>query len=70
MTEAAAKWLFTETDVRSFWAITQDSNKGSIAILRRLGATLTEEKHMGVDDLCRFDVTRSAWAEAQTSTQD
>ncbi len=65
MTLAVTQWLFTETDVMSFWAITQARNKGSVAILRRLGATLSDERYMDQDGLWQFDVTRSDWAKTQ-----
>lgn len=71
MTVAVTQWLFTETDVMSFWAITQARNKGSVAILRRLGATLSNERYLDQDGLWQFDVTRMDWANAQKKyTQD
>ncbi len=65
MTLAVTRWLFTETDVMSFWAITQARNKGSVAILRRLGATLTNDRYLDEAGLWQFDVSRADWAKAQ-----
>lgn len=61
MTIAATEWLFTETKVDTFWAITKAYNKSSIAILRRLGGILSDDAYMGDADLWQFDVPRSAW---------
>ncbi len=61
MNFAVTRWLFTETDVQSFWAVTQSRNKGSISILRRLGGSIVETAHMGIEGLLRIDVTRHAW---------
>lgn len=66
MTDAAAEWLFTDTDVDAFWAITKAYNISSISILRRLGGILSDEADLGEDDLCLFDVPRSAWLEAKS----
>lgn len=68
MTDAATKWLFTETDVDAFWAITKAYNKSSIAILRRLGGILSDDAYMGDDDLWQFDVPRSAWLDTKSKT--
>lgn len=68
MTDAATKWLFTETEVDAFWAITKEYNMSSVAILRRIGGVLSDEADLGEDNLCLFDVTRSAWLEAQAKT--
>lgn len=65
MNDAVTVWLFTETDVKSFWAVTQARNKGAVAILRRLGGRITETAHMGIEGLLCFDVTRSAWVETR-----
>ena len=70
MNEAATRWLFTETDVMSFWAVTQSRNKGAVSVLRRLGGQITETAHTGIECLLRFDVTKSAWQCAQDDTQD
>lgn len=66
MTVAATEWLFTETEVDTFWAITKAYNKSSIAILRRLGGILSDDAYMGDDDLWQFDVPRSAWLDAKS----
>jgi len=70
MNEAATAWLFSETDVMSFWAVTQSRNKGAVAILRRLGGHVSETAHMGIEGLLRFDVTRSAWEKSRANLQD
>lgn len=70
MNEAVTAWLFSETDVMSFWAVTQSRNKGAVAILRRLGGRLTETAHMGQPGLLRFDVDRHAWENARAEIQD
>lgn len=70
MNRAVTDWLFAETEVQSFWAVTQARNKGSVAILRRLGGVLAETAHTNVEGLWRFDVTRSGWAKARHTTQD
>ena len=70
MNEAVTRWLFTQTDVMSFWAVTQSRNKGAVSVLRRLGGTITETAHTGIEGLLRFDVTKSAWAAAQGDTQE
>lgn len=68
MNIAVTAWLFNETDVQSFWAVTQARNKGSVAILRRLGGVISETAHMGVEGLLRINVTRSAWKSSQADT--
>lgn len=70
MNEAVTRWLFTETDVMSFWAVTQSRNKGAVSVLRRLGGTITETAHTGIEGLLRFDITRSAWQHTQSDMQD
>jgi len=70
MNEAVTAWLFSNTDVMSFWAVTQSRNKGAVAILRRLGGRLTENAHMGQPGLLRFDVDRHAWENARAELQD
>jgi len=70
MNAAATAWLFSETDVQSFWAVTQSRNKGAVAILRRLGGYVSETAHMGIEGLLRFDVTRSAWEKSPANLQD
>lgn len=70
MNEAVTAWLFTETDVKSFWAVTQSRNKGAVAILRRLGGYVSETAHMGIEGLLRFDVTRPAWEQSRALVQD
>ena len=70
MNEAVTAWLFSATDVMSFWAVTQSRNKGAVAILRRLGGRLTENAHMGQPGLLRFDVDRPAWEKARAEMQD
>lgn len=70
MNEAVTAWLFTATDVLSFWAVTQARNKGAVAILRRLGGQVTETAHMGKPGLLRFDVTRPDWEHARSLLQD
>ena len=70
MNDAVTAWLFTETDVMSFWAVTQERNKGAVAILRRLGGEIVETAHMGVQGLLRFDVTRLAWDHARVNILD
>lgn len=66
MTVAVTEWLFSETEVNAFWAITKAYNKSSIAILRRLGGILSNEADLGEDNLCLFDVPRSAWLDAKS----
>ena len=66
MTEAATEWLFTETHVDAFWAITKAYNKNSVAILRRLGGIMSDEADLGEDNLCLFDVPRTAWLNAKS----
>ena len=61
MNIAITQWLFTQTAVQSFWAVTQARNKGSVAILRRLGGVIVETAHMGIEGLLKFDVTRQSW---------
>lgn len=68
MTVAATGWLFTETPVDAFWAITKAHNKSSVAILRRLGGVLSQETDLGEEGLCLFDVSRLAWLETQAQT--
>jgi len=70
MNLAATAWLFTNTAVESFWAVTQSRNKGAVAILRRLGGQLTETAHMGQPGLLRFDVTRPAWESTRAKLRD
>ncbi|MBO6521643.1 MAG: GNAT family N-acetyltransferase [Rhodospirillales bacterium] len=70
MNDAVTAWLFAETDVPSFWAVTQARNKGAVAILRRLGGRVTETAHMGRPGLLRFDIDRPAWEEARAKLQD
>lgn len=70
MNQAVTAWLFTETDVKSFWAVTQSRNKGAVAILRRLGGYVSETAHMSIDGLLRFDVTRPAWEQSRAQEQD
>lgn len=65
MANAATEWLFTETDVDAFWAITKAYNKSSIAILRRLGGVVSDEADLGDDNLRLFNVPRLAWLEAK-----
>ncbi len=68
MNVAVTAWLFNETGVQSFWAVTQARNKGSVAILRRLGGVISETAHTGVEGLLRIDVTRSAWNSSKVHT--
>jgi len=68
MNVAVAAWLFNQTEVQSFWAVTQARNKGSVAILRRLGGVTKETAHMGIDGLLRIDVTRAAWEKSKAHT--
>ena len=70
MNEAVTAWLFSATDVMSFWAVTQSRNKGAVAILRRLGGRLTENAHTGQPGLLRFDVDRPAWEKVRAALQD
>lgn len=65
MNAAVTRWLFTETDVMSFWAVTRARNKGAVAILRRIGGLVTETAHMGEEGLLRFDVNRDDWRDTQ-----
>lgn len=65
MNEAATAWLFQETDVMSFWAVTQARNKGAVAILRRLGGRVTDTAHMGQPGLLRFEIDRHAWSKVR-----
>ena len=67
MNIAITQWLFTQTVVPSFWAVTQSRNKGSVAILQRLGGIIVETAHMGIDGLLKFDVTRHAWEAFQAN---
>lgn len=67
MTEAATKWLFTQTHVDAFWAITKAYNKNSAAILRRLGGILSDETDLGEDELCLFEVPRTAWEKSMAN---
>lgn len=68
MNVAVTAWLFSETNVKSFWAVTQARNKGSVAILRRLGGVISETAHMGVEGLLRIEITRPAWNASQANT--
>ncbi len=68
MNVAVTAWLFNETDVKSFWAVTQVRNKGSVTIFRRLGGVISEAAHMGVEGLLRIDITRPAWNVSQVKT--
>lgn len=68
MNVAVTAWLFNHTEVQSFWAVTQARNKGSVAILRRLGGVTKETAHMGIDGLLRIDVTRAAWKKSKAHT--
>ena len=70
MAAAATAWLFKTTHVTSFWAVTQARNKASVAVLRRLGAVVTETAHMGKDGLWRFDITRDAWQARPAGAED
>ncbi len=70
MNTAVTSWLFTNTGVMSFWAVTQARNKGAVAILRRLGGRVTETAHMGNTGLWRFEIDRLAWADARANLQD
>lgn len=70
MTDAATGWLFTETEVEAFWAITKAYNKSSIAILRRLGGILSDETDLGEGELCLFNVPRDAWAKSEANNSE
>ncbi len=70
MNDAVTAWLFSETGVPSFWAVTQARNKGAVAILRRLGGRVTETAHMGRRGLLRFDIERPAWEMSRAKLQD
>jgi len=70
MAAAVTAWLFKTTHVRSFWAVTQARNKASVALLRRLGAVVTETAHMGKDGLWRFDITHDSWQASPAGAED
>jgi RimJ/RimL family protein N-acetyltransferase len=65
---AALRWGFEEKNISWVSAVSHTANSGSVRILERLGLTIEDTAHKGMEAFHRYSVSREVWVKQKAVT--